>query len=733
MRKEELRKLRALPATKEMMEKGKRFQEKTETRWNGKKYKVIMPDYNVLLRVQNLNGYIKVAVFLPEKIRADIKTPRYEIFLNVKGGEYITRELDDEGKELRWLTAMVSNLNGVDYYYSWYNSGINRVYVSNDGMHTLNGLELKSANKAYRGLYRLQRWQQEQKDAETKRKEQREQAPWDADMKLVPEITKGFEEWMRRDVATEYYMIYEYNPKGQKVGYCSKCKRHVQISNPRHGKKTKCPSCKANSVFKAHTRLQTLATPEYDAEIIQKFNGGIVIRAFAQKQWYRGSEYTDPHIKTHEYERIMIFDDGKVKRYTWDSYKQKLHRWIQDKSYFPGRKSYYRSVRVRLYKRNIAQLKKHSMLKQSAIDLWPELPLSVTNYIEVEKGNPAIEMLARLGMFRLAKEIIGERYDSGLLNESATEISKMLKIDKSRLKRLKEMNGNIYSLRWMQYEKIANTIWPDEMIKDFGEAQFATSAFNFLHTPVSFVKCHNYLKKQAAIMDESLEQVLTTWRDYINMADQMKMNTKCDQIAKPKDLKYSHDELVLINQSKGLEKQAKEIEKKWPKVNSQLPKLQKYEYTLGEYTIVAPKSVLDIVTEGTILKHCVHTCDYYFSRIQTDESYLFFLRKSKQPDMPWYTLEVEPSGNIRQKRTTGDNQNADFQKAVAFLKKWQQYFNKQLTAEEKRLGEKANELREENYKNLRKNGNRVWHGKLAGQLLADVLEKDFMGIEMEAI
>lgn len=288
------------------------------------------------------------------------------------------------------------------------------------------------------------------------------------------------------------------------------------------------------------------------------------------------------------------------------------------------------------------------------------------------------------------------------------------------------MNGNIDSLRWLQHEKVADTIWPDEMIKDFGEAEFETSEFDFLEIPISFIKCHNYLKKQMAIMDESMEQVLTTWRDYINMAKKMKMNTKSDQIAKPKDLKYAHDELVLIMQSKGLEKQAKKIEKEFPKVNSQLPKLQKFEYTLGEYTIVAPKNVLDIVTEGTILKHCVHTCDYYFSRIQTDESYLFFLRKSKQPDMPWYTLEVEPSGNIRQKRTTGDNQNADFQKAVAFLKKWQQYFKKQLTEEEKKLGEEANRLRKENYKNLRENGNRVWHGKLAGKLLADVLEADFM-------
>lgn len=52
-----------------------------------------------------------------------------------------------------------------------------------------------------------------------------------------------------------------------------------------------------------------------------------------------------------------------------------------------------------------------------------------------------------------------------------------------------------------------------------------------------------------------------------------------------------------------------------------------------------------------------------------------------------------------------------------------------MTAEERRQGETANEKRIQEYRELRKNGNRIWHGKLAGQLLADVLEADFMGLE----
>lgn len=335
MRKDELRKLRALPATEAMMVKGAQFREVEETLWNHKKRKVIIPAYDVLFRVQNLLGYIKVAVFLPEDIRKDIKNPRYEIFLNTKGEEYITRELDKDGNEVRWLSSMLANLPDVPSFGYYSNT---KYYVSNDGMRTLNGLKIeKEGSKTSRGGYRIQKWQQEQKDKETKRKEDREQKPWDEDMALIPKILPAFKEWMRKEVAKEYYMIYDYDSKGAKTGYCSRCKKTVPISGAKHGKTTKCPACGVRSIFKASGRIKTLSTGTYYGEIIQKFKNGIVIREFKQYQWYRGTDYKNPNICTHEDERILIFDNGVIKRYWWGSYKNKYYRWILDKSYIPSK------------------------------------------------------------------------------------------------------------------------------------------------------------------------------------------------------------------------------------------------------------------------------------------------------------------------------------------------------------------------------------------------------------
>ena len=94
MIKAELRKLRALNATKEMMQKAAADNgvEVEEKDWNGKSYtKKYKYRYGMYLRCQNLNGYLKIAIFIPGEMKKGIATPRFEIFINPEADEYITR------------------------------------------------------------------------------------------------------------------------------------------------------------------------------------------------------------------------------------------------------------------------------------------------------------------------------------------------------------------------------------------------------------------------------------------------------------------------------------------------------------------------------------------------------------------------------------------------------------------------------------------------------------------
>lgn len=177
------------------------------------------------------------------------------------------------------------------------------------------------------------------------------------------------------------------------------------------------------------------------------------------------------------------------------------------------------------------------------------------------------------------------------------------------------------------------------------------------------------------------------------------------------------------------EKRSEELCKKFPTIRKIYSRLQrKYAYASGEYAIVVPKGIEDIVLDGLVLGHCTERTERYYDRIASKESYILFLRKADAPDVPWYTLEAEPNGTLRQKRTNGDVQLQDLNDALPFLKEWQSVVAERLSKADKALAKRSAQLRREGYAELRETKTVIHYGALAGKLLADVLEKDLMEV-----
>lgn len=724
MRKEELRKLRTLNATKEMMEKANNNTiEVEEKSWSGRKVKKKI--YGVFLRCQNLGPYLKVAIFLPGNMEKGITSPRYEIFINQEGKEWITRELDDNGVEKKWLTAMIENLPELSWWnYGTYKESSKGEYLNQDALKSINRLTFEKKLKNERGIRRIFRWQQYIREERIEEKEKREQAPWDADMELMPETPKSFIRWMEKEVPEQNYIFYEYERGGAKTGYCRHCECDVPlIRPPKHRAEMKCPKCKRKSILISTGKIRSVNGGESYGQIIQGIIGGFVVRTFRVGYRIYTENYKKPEYFVSEYARTL-FRGTDIDAYDYTMYKNKYTRWCKvSRVYF-----YYENEdKTKLFKGNIGRIRP-LIEKQSALPLLIKegKSIRIERYLCEEKKHPVIEMLAKAGMVDMAAEYANLRRGMSELDESQTELVKILKIDNARMKRLKKMGAGSDVLHWLQQERKKNTIWENEMIQYFAKAGLDIREFNFASKMMSLKKIYNYLRKQEQLTGEEPKQLLKTWKDYLNMAFKLKMNMDLEMIYKPKNLLDAHAEAIEMIERGGMEKIAKQTAKRFPKVDEVCKTLKKYEYADGKYCIIAPDGIVDIVREGTILRHCIHTCDYYFDRISRKESYLLFLRAAGRENIPWYTLEVEPGGNIRQKRTTGDVQKKDLDKAIPFLKKWQKEIKKRMGGEEEELAKIADQKRKENYESLKRNGNRIWHGRLQGQLLAEVLEQDFM-------
>ena len=328
--------------------------------------------------------------------------------------------------------------------------------------------------------------------------------------------------------------------------------------------------------------------------------------------------------------------------------------------------------------------------------------------------------------------------------QNNTELIKALALDKNRFNK----SNTLFELLWYQKEKALNTQFKNDDIDTFKE-------FNLLpidpilkplmtQTGLSVKQINNFLKtlidpyepsnsiyglNKKQYYDYKFRLKLDTYNDYLSMARTLKMDTTDPKICKPKDIKAEHDRLVKLIEERKQYIHADSLTEKFPNLPKVFKLLKDFEFESKTFKIIAPKSILDIFDEGTALNHCVDKHDFYFERMNEFDSFILFLRKANNPNKPWYTLEVEPSGTIRQKRTMHDNQNKDLKDATSFLKKWQQFIKTTQSDKLKDEIKKSEERRIENLKQIRKEGKLVYNGKYAGKLLADILENDLMLVE----
>lgn len=713
MKKEELKKLRKLYATDKMMKMAR--DDIPQKHVYG--YSNITTDkykYGIYLRCQVLSGILKVAFFLADNMRLGSNKPSYELFINRESGEFLTWDVVHE----KWRNSKVDMLEWPEY--TWHSGK----YINQEGNNSIK-THLGVDNGGYKGIHD---YQINVRNEELKQKHRRETGPWDMVMDQVPELPKDWDRWVDKCGMNQNYIFYEYARKGATKGYCTWCEKIVPISNPKHNSSGKCKCCGNDIQFKSQGKAGCFYTKEETVYLVQRCEMGFVIRQFSARRHYFKGKYKTPEKSYFENRRVVYDNKLYGEAFYYGLYKQTETRWI--KTSVASGNYYSYSDKGRVYKRTIPSLAEKELkftgLPQliSAIDVIdPEI------YIETLKRKSYVEQLSKAGLTRIACEVVYE--DFRLNIESMRDLAKSLGIDKSRMRRIRENNGGKIFLEWIKYEKLNLKNIDDSIIQYFEQQRIKPDDLKFILNRMSERKVCNYLKKQYNVTNRKPKELLATWYDYLTIANRLKVDTNLELFYKPKDLIKSHDEVVNMCGGEDIAKRAGEIAELFPDIDDICKSIKtKYEFEDKKYRIIVPERIEDVIVEGRVLGHCLDRSDIYFERIQNRESYIVFLRKQEDLEKPYYTLEIEPNGTARQKRTTGDKQNKDFEDAKNFIKKWQKEIQKNITEEDRKLAKESARLRAEEFTELRNTKTKIWHGHLAGQLLVDVLEQDLMELAM---
>ena len=717
MKKKELKQIRKLRATTKMLKMAAAdVPKRISAGWQGKtdwKYQTGM-----YLRCEVRNGILHVGFFLAGYLRMGSRKAAFDLYINKAEGSFLTYQCETE----KWLTAKLDMLPWPSYLS---HSGEKWISKKDD---ELIKTYLGSCSGGYGGLldyqFRVRR-------DERSRKQKNETDTWDEDLRQTPELPKDWSRWVFKVGIRENFIFYRYARKGADHGYCTWCESEVPIRKPRHNRNGRCPKCRHKIVYKSLGKFRALEVRTEDIYLLQRCKDGVMLRTFWAGIKYLRERIDRPEQFYFEKRRLIYDREGRLlRRYYYGFYKQKYNRWIEGEEpnrYYDNYYYYKRNESGPVYGRTLPDLSRHE-LKNTGLREYLSLKKEVDpeNYLSILEKRPELERIAKGGLACLAEEYIKSSLKGDLFKKDETALTRMLGINSMELRRLRANNGGFLFLEWLQQERRTGKILDDGIISWFCSEKIVPKDISFIRDRMSETQICHYIKRQMKENGMKSSETLTLWRDYLSMAGRFGMDAEDSIVYRTGKLRQRHDELVKRVEDENMIKRAEELQTEYPQIEQILQELKEiYEYANDVYSITVPSGIADILQEGRSLYHCVGTGNIYFDRINRRESYILFLRKAAEPQKPWYTLEMEPDGTVRQKSTAYNRQAEELALIEDFLKKWQKELAKRITGREKLPAGKSTDLRKKNLPEPRKKQAVIRKGDYSGRPLAEVLEQDF--------
>ena len=521
-----------------------------------------------------------------------------------------------------------------------------------------------------------------------------------------------------------------------------------------HNERIKCPHCKKSLTVKTRTESVRIRAHAMLLQAVDEEQG--VARHISVEV---STDITGRHVQTEDEIRIMLYRaDRKRNRnlyqiyYATDRWNGNIwlpewsvtnpaNRRMHSEFLYPGGITseflYPGGITEALQGTAYGPWKDvFAMLAGDGRKLWYNNLMAGT----AEPDLPGIvEYLYKGRFYRLVEEVAEHTWIHsgsyhGILDtanaESAEDIFGIE--DRQKINRIRDRNGGEDMVEWMQLSDRTGKKIPDGTLDWIMSFDIRTKDIDFISGRMSPQQVMNYVKKQKETEYPELteKEILSQWADYLRMCMAAGKDTADEMVYRPRQLKRRHDEIVeernrlqiledMQRDEEGRKRAAQELNERFPGAEAVLKEIApKLSYENGQFRIVVPERLFDIVTEGQALHHCVGSSDRYFDRIMQRETYICFLRRVEEPEVPYYTIEVEPGGTVRQHRSRYDEE-PNLEEIRGFLKEWQQVVKRRMDKKDKRYADTSRKKREENIEELRQQNNiRVLQG----------LKEDFMEV-----
>lgn len=612
--------------------------------------------------------------------------------------DYITQDL--KTSKTKWLTASFNGMYNFSFTdYVWNQQEHKNSYRLNVFMKSDEELkiakdffgEYSRPDDEYSPWIEIHRFQQEVMDKRLAKKHKKETDKIDVIMNPIKDAPKEFFDWVwDTGMSFARYLIYKEVKKGKALCECTHCKKTGIVDRKkirlRNNEKGICPFCGSRVTIKAKGRMPAQTHDERWFVYVDPTKDGFVFRYFHAHQLMKSDGYLDVVVHKERIERdisensraIYTFPKGKPKceSYEWGVYKQRGNcRWCPDQ----GKIACMECI---LYPRNLPQAWEHTPMKYSALEVLstnlPTVSMRYEDAIEKYIEFPKMEWICKMGLNKIAKGIINSRYSgyqTGKVNIKGNTIYEILGLTKVNTRILQAVDGNHDILRLLQVAQQIGLQFKPEQLKEYYETFGCNTDLlkqanrkTTLHKIVKYItkESENYPIGEQGVCwgysymryqereDPRIERkqnMAKDWLEYLKWCKELGYDLNNMFFYMPLNFRKVHDRTAkeyqkfldkkAVAEKKRREREAKkrmaETKKALEEILGENGNIQNAFQIKGKgLLLVVPASAEDIKAEGAALHHCVGT---YVDRVARGETNIFFIRKEKEPDKPYFTME----------------------------------------------------------------------------------------------
>lgn len=504
-------------------------------------------------------------------------------------------------------------------------------------------------------------------------------------MDEVEPTTDDFKEWLE-NLFTKGFIFAD--PHKTKRGYkckCSACSKNwYETKKPKHNAEMICKHCKEN--LKIKTRVQAV-TEQKNVIAIQKYKDGVILHRHFR--FYREDKVDlfapantkKAHHRIYGEERIRLFEN--VEKHRTDIYYGQERMKLEDQDWWNTKNGVIFDKETILYPHDYKETDLPIETKR-CIDaaIQGSATLDYNTMIRIASKHKYLEYLLRGRYFNIAKEVIERgiwRETIEWLNAQAETLHELLRLDKQRANRLRNMNGNVKTLLALQFEERTGQKISQENLAFIDKYKIGIEDLEVQRTGLTVNKAINFFRRQMGL-GNSYQHTRQTYSDYLDMAAERGMDLHDDIVRVNARMFEFHQRYVDEKNREENKKRAEELNKKFKNIKKNYEKNRKmYDFETEEYIFRVASCAEDIIQEGQRLHHCVAASDRYFKRMDEGISFIVFMRKKENPKKSYYTVEIKDT-KILQAYAAYDRQ-PDYQSVKKELNKWKQEIKKRMRGE----------------------------------------------------